>query len=86
MRREALRELDRIELEPAVRDILGRHPDGLKGIAIRQELNRHPAFEFNVPMKYMLPWLGVLVEGDVLVRERAGMRYRLTEYAREGGD
>lgn len=69
------------ELEPAVRDVLGRHPDGLKAIAIRRELNRHPAFDFNVPMKYMLPWLGLLVEDGVLVRERHSKRYRLAENA-----
>lgn len=83
MRREALRELNRSELEPAVRDVLDRHPDGLKGIAIRRELNRHPAFEFNVPMKYIIPWLGALVKDDVLVREQHSKRYRLVEFADE---
>lgn len=81
MRREALRELDRSELEPAVRDILDRHREGLMAPALRRELNRHPMFDFDIPMKYLHTWLGELVKDDVLVRRRFEKRYRLSEYA-----
>lgn len=81
MRREALRELDRSELEPAVRDVLYRRREGLTAAALRRELNRHPAFDFDIPMKYLHSWLGELLEDDVVVLERPGRRYRLKEYA-----
>lgn len=80
MRREALAELDRSELEPAIRDILDQHPDGLKATAIRRELHHHPGFDSDIPMKFMHPWLGALVQDDVIVWENNSKRYRLTEY------
>lgn len=72
MRSEALHDVDRSELEPAVRDILDRHPDVLKAIQIRREFNRHPAFDFDVPAKYIHAWLGQLVHNHILVRTRVG--------------
>lgn len=75
------RALCRSEIEPAVRDVLDRHPDGLKAIAIRRESNRHPAFEFNIPTEYLHSWLSEPVKEDVIVSGQPGNRYRLAEYA-----
>ena len=81
MRREARQKLDQSELEPAVRDILDRHPDGLDAVTIRRELNRHPMFDFNISMQYMHAWLGALIKIGVLVRGENGKRYQLAEHA-----
>ena len=81
MYREARQNLDRSELEPAIRDILDRHPDGLDAVTIRRELNRHPMFEFNIPMQHLHAWLGALIRAGVLVRSENGKCYQLVEHA-----
>lgn len=85
MKKEALEKLSEIrdDLKACVSDILDRHPDGLKAIQIRRELNRHPAFDFAVPAKYIHARLGPLVHNDVLVRTRVGKRYLLAECVAE---
>ena len=81
MRKETQRKLDRSELEPAVRDILDRHPDGLGSVTIRRELNRHPMFEFDIPMQHLHAWLGALIRAGVLVSSENGKVYQLAEHA-----
>lgn len=67
------------EFETAVTNVLVDEPEGLRSVAIWQQVIVHPDYDLTIPMKYLHRQLGELCREGVIERIEREKRYRLVE-------
>lgn len=65
------------EFEAAVMDVLADEPEGLRSVAIWQQVIDHPDYDLTVPMKDFHRQLGELCRDNMI--ERHEKQYRMLE-------
>lgn len=67
------------EFETAVTDVLTDEPEGLRSVAIWQQVIAHPDYDLTVPMKDLHRQLGELCRKGLVERVNREKRYRLAD-------